>query len=481
MTQKRDRNWPVILEQAKQLAPTCSSIAALSRLLELPASTLKDAMRRLQVTRVSLGLGIELQRLDEEAGRNVTTATEGRNRMTISYKGPRIVNPDQLLEFCEIDLEVWEVNHFIVNKWEVGAKPVMRDLKWHRGVMSGIVQSSGGLVVEPLFQVKLWMKRIEPLAQFPTVQPINVTTPVIHPPAPIGGRVRRAMVWGDAHFGFKRNIRTGVLQPFHKRAALDLILQLAEAAEVDEVHILGDLLDLPDWSDKFLRSPEVLECLQPALLECHWWLAQFAQLAPTSIHQGNHELRFDNAILKHLRAAYDVRAADEMELPPALSVQRLLALHQIGVKWIGDYPADFQDLNLKLRLLHGKTYRSAPGATAQAVAKESDGTQVFGHIHRVEWVTVSRRDENDTVYPVVGFSPGCACHLDGRVPGQKRPNWQNGCAIIEYEVGGTLFSIAPFLFADDHVIFQGDLLCAGDDDVLRAVEQTPSWTWATEK
>ena len=29
---------------------------------------------------------------------------------------------DQLLEYCQVDLTIWEVERFVVNKWEVGAK-----------------------------------------------------------------------------------------------------------------------------------------------------------------------------------------------------------------------------------------------------------------------------------------------------------------------------------------------------------------------
>ena len=44
------------------------------------------------------------------------------NRATVESKSPRIKTLDQLLEACEVDLETWRVDHYILNKWEVGAK-----------------------------------------------------------------------------------------------------------------------------------------------------------------------------------------------------------------------------------------------------------------------------------------------------------------------------------------------------------------------
>lgn len=64
----------------------------------------------------------------------------------ISLPKTRIHTLDQLIEFCQVDLTVWEVERFICNKWEVGAS------------------GEKGLVVEPLYQIKAWLKRRKELA-----------------------------------------------------------------------------------------------------------------------------------------------------------------------------------------------------------------------------------------------------------------------------------------------------------------------------
>ncbi len=63
----------------------------------------------------------------------------------LSSKSRRIKTLDHLLESGNVDLETWDVDRFIVNKWEVGAR------------------GEDGLQVEPLFQVKAWLKRKTPI------------------------------------------------------------------------------------------------------------------------------------------------------------------------------------------------------------------------------------------------------------------------------------------------------------------------------
>lgn len=58
----------------------------------------------------------------------------------ISLDKTRIKSLDELVAAFKVDLQVWTVERFVVNKWEVGAKNANKDL-----------------VVEPLYQVKAWL------------------------------------------------------------------------------------------------------------------------------------------------------------------------------------------------------------------------------------------------------------------------------------------------------------------------------------
>lgn len=54
----------------------------------------------------------------------------------------RITTLEQLIRVCEIDTVYWEIERWVCNKWEVGAKNNNNELK-----------------VKPLFQVKAWLKK----------------------------------------------------------------------------------------------------------------------------------------------------------------------------------------------------------------------------------------------------------------------------------------------------------------------------------
>lgn len=64
------------------------------------------------------------------------------NTWSISVPKTRIHTLDELIEFFEIDLSIWEVERFVANKWEMGAK-----------------NEEDKLVIEPLYQVKAFLKK----------------------------------------------------------------------------------------------------------------------------------------------------------------------------------------------------------------------------------------------------------------------------------------------------------------------------------
>lgn len=64
------------------------------------------------------------------------------NQWTISLPKTRIHTLDELLEFCKVDTSVWEVERFIVNKWEMGFKNAL-------DIADTI----------PLYQVKAFLRR----------------------------------------------------------------------------------------------------------------------------------------------------------------------------------------------------------------------------------------------------------------------------------------------------------------------------------
>lgn len=64
-----------------------------------------------------------------------------------------------MLRICEVDTDVWEVDHWLVNRWEMGRKDRQVDLTWNDGLANGSVNDTGQIVVEPLWQIKVWLRR----------------------------------------------------------------------------------------------------------------------------------------------------------------------------------------------------------------------------------------------------------------------------------------------------------------------------------
>lgn len=73
----------------------------------------------------------------------------------ISLDATRIQSLDQLIKRFDIDLQVWEVERFVCNKWEVASSPkAVRDPKtgkWTR--------RTSKMKLQDLYQVKAWLKK----------------------------------------------------------------------------------------------------------------------------------------------------------------------------------------------------------------------------------------------------------------------------------------------------------------------------------
>jgi hypothetical protein len=72
---------------------------------------------------------------------------------------------DDLVAYAKVDLSIWEVERYVVNKWEVGRKDKKTNVKTVDGVKTGTEQDSGKIHVQDLIQVKIWLRRRSPQSQ----------------------------------------------------------------------------------------------------------------------------------------------------------------------------------------------------------------------------------------------------------------------------------------------------------------------------
>lgn len=86
-----------------------------------------------------------------------------RETGVISSKSPAIRTLDELLAAAKVDLSIWEVDRHEINQWQTARKN--RDMKmvYEDGKSSGYIDDRGGMHVEPLWQVKCWLRRRKPL------------------------------------------------------------------------------------------------------------------------------------------------------------------------------------------------------------------------------------------------------------------------------------------------------------------------------
>jgi hypothetical protein len=101
---------------------------------------------RSETCSVSCGIKLRSQRWAEKGQAVIENKAETHSvsgdTWEISIPRSRIRTLDDLIREFQIDLSVWTVEKFIANKWEIGAK-----------------DAEGNISVEPLYQVKAWLRR----------------------------------------------------------------------------------------------------------------------------------------------------------------------------------------------------------------------------------------------------------------------------------------------------------------------------------
>lgn len=375
------------------------------------------------------------QNIDSENAHSVSTTSRLDD-------AKHIKTLDELLAYCEVDLEEWVVDHYIVNKWPLARKDIKKEITWTGGVMDGYVEDTGELTQAGLIQVKAWLVRKEPVELLPVFRIIQPRGSYQARPKPAPKVVSRALIFSDVHFGFLRPLDYEPLVPMHDRRVLDLILQLALTVKPDRVDVLGDIFDLPDWTDKFIRSPLFLNVTQPAMLEASWFFEQLRALLPgipITAHQGNHEKRIDTAIKRYLPAAYELKSVTAYKLggDAALSIPELCGFTQLGINWLTSYPDDWDWLVPGLLLQHGDIVRDGGGNSAAALVKKSTFSSICGHGHKPESAGRAIWTEEGRRYIKVTMA-GCSCHTDGRVPANKTHNdWGQSIEVVDYHADGT--------------------------------------------
>lgn len=173
----------------------------------------------------------------QEALRRIDTYLAGKivfdeKNNTSTINASRILTEQDLMIACGVDQEEWLVDTKVLNKWEVGAKG-----------------PDGKIVVEPLYQVKLWLKRrgfkapddywtqkwIDRLTKDTKVYPFKKELPNADP---------INIVVADIHLGRFSNENFGVYNVEVARERLKTIAKIANTHNRPvNIFMLGDVIE----------------------------------------------------------------------------------------------------------------------------------------------------------------------------------------------------------------------------------------------
>jgi hypothetical protein len=411
-----------------------------------------------------------------KTGPEVRVHTDDYNQATVTNMPNSMIHTiPQLLAYCEIDEEVWKVEKPEVTAWPGWRKAKRVDLQWVKGLQTGFVKDTGSIATSQLVRVFARLVRRHPIPVFPHLQPIQATQVYATPdPVYLDGGIKTTLVMADSHVGFRRG-GPGLnrLDPFHDREAMDTVYRVAQEVQPDEIVIVGDKLDLPDWSVRYHREPDIYLVTQPALIELHWYLARLRAMLPEArivYLAGNHEKRFSTMVEAHVPAAYKLKSVDDLDGWDQFSLPKLLGLDGLGVEYIEHYPQGSYFVSPELEAEHGSTARKGHGDTSKSIMRDRSNSVFSGHIHKPELVSrIDRRGGVNT--PIQAVCPGCLCRLDGAVPGHdpKRQDWAHGVGVVQSHEPSGFFNIELHRILDGITIVGGKLIQGVDyTEQLRA-------------
>jgi predicted phosphodiesterase len=308
--------------------------------------------------------------------------------------------------------------------------------------------------------------------------------PVVQPAAPVSVRVpqakakkvddgwKTALLLPDPQFGFRRDIYTGQLDPFHDERALDVALQVAEIERPDLTIWLGDVLDLAS-AGKYQQEPAFALTTQQAIDTAYEYIAQFAALSgETRYIEGNHDIRLQNLIIDNAKAAFGLRKAAAAPTDwPVMSVPNLLRFDELGVEYVGGYPAGATYINDNVAAIHGTKIGNNVRSSASMVVEDERVSVITGHVHHIETRHKTRNTRGAPKF-TYAHTPGCLCRIDGSVPSTKggidafnRPvrsweDWQQGIAVVRYQEGDGKHKLNSVHIEEGWTIYEGRELTA---------------------
>lgn len=255
------------------------------------------------------------------AGKQTKELTEisdiSENKWIITLPKTRIHTLDQLIEYFEIDLSIWEVERFVANKWEVGMKPpattMMVETEDGRTVPMW-TRDEDKPIIEPLFQVKAFLKKKQSIADAKQeleelkklAQEVARTPIKIRKTDGLRGNMLEIDI-SDHHFGKlawaaetgHQNYDTKIAAKLFKQA-FQTILERTKAFKFDEIWFIvgNDLLNSDDIQGRTtkgtfvstdVRYQKTFSVVRNVMIECIETLRTLTPKTKVIMVSGNHD------------------------------------------------------------------------------------------------------------------------------------------------------------------------------------------------
>lgn len=211
--------------------------------------------------------------------------------------------------------------------------------------------------------------------------------------------------------------------PFTDMDAFEAAHKLVVDGDFDKIVLLGDLLDLPEWTTRFTVDPKVLQRTQSDIQQLSQMLLALRCAAGDEAEiialEGNHDLRFGTMMKNNLPQGFSLKTIKGTSIA---SLRTYVDFDSMGVEYIEGYPeADYRIDDFTVAT-HGNKV-GGPGATAPKMHRPEDNI-VCGHSHRTELVYFK---QNRWV-----LNSGFMGTNNGELPGsRKRNDWTVAVGIIE--------------------------------------------------
>ena len=307
--------------------------------------------------------------------------------------------------------------------------------------------------------------------KWPVIQPaapVKVEVSEI-PPKPARNGLKMSLKCGDTQIGF-RVLEDGTTEEFHDQRAMDLVVEVARREQPDSIVILGDFLDLPSQG-RWAQEAAFAKTTQMSLDTGYKWLASLRAVAPYAeivLIEGNHDKRLQGFIETNAVSAFGLRRAQLPQEWPVMSLQNLLRLDELNIKYYDAYPAATHWDSPHVRNIHGTRANSRGSTTAQYAQELPHISTWSGHSHRAEITYKSVLGAYGEKIESFSANPGALCKTDGTVPGYNAAthangssakiveDWQQGFGVMYY----TDDEAWPFVYRIENgrTIYNGEVL-----------------------